>query len=854
MPWTIERLRLGLVAVAVFLVLAILGFLLYARWRTRHLTQDLPARLGLKVQQSTQGFVLSKTEEGRTIFTLHASRAVAFKSGGRVLLHNVEIDVFNRDGKADTIAGKNFQYDRTNQIVESQGEAHILLQPPQSEPAGGAEKKAGQPIRVTTHGLVFNQKTGVATCSGQVDFQIAGSHGQAVGAEYDSHQGHLLLQSQVVLITTMQSGPAVVHATQAVYDRNDDQVHLQKPRYSSATQQGNQRGSADAATVFFRPDGSAQRLDAFGAVHLDSSDGDTIEASSLHAVLNGNSRPQHVHFLGDVRFAQNQPDQQGAGTARDLAMDFDEAGHARRAVFNGDVRFHQQLIASDGRAVRSLRSQYLDLHLAATKAGQSELQSAVATGDAVFRSQSFPAGKPAQETRISGQTLHARFLAGNQIEHMDGSGQTEIRTVAQNGDVDSSSGDTLTVDFATGVSVAPMHQVAGRLATGKSMSVARGGKPLRSAEQGSSAQSIRYALQTGHVVLQQISSKQTGTPGPPQVSTATATRAEYRSSSDTLVLTGQPVFRNSQMELAANVMQVQRATQKVTALGAVQGTLLQSATATPSQAAAGNGLLGGGSQPVHIIAARAVLLHDPRQAIFSGRARLWQEGETVEAPIIEISQKMQTLLAYAEGPCSQCVHTVFASQNAPPKGDRPAKGAKPQVRRPSAPQGSSNSGTSALFNPNAPQVFRVLSQRLLYSDAERKATFTDHVEVLHAGDNLFADRAAIFLSQGPAPPSGNKNLPAGSNKSSQTTVERIVATGDVRLVQPGRHATGSRLVYTASDGTFVLTGDRKQPQVVDAIHGTVSGPVLTFASQEQAIIVGGTSERPTTTATRVKKN
>jgi len=680
MGWTVERLRVAIVAIAAFLLLAIFGFSLYSRWRAEHLAQDLPARLGLKIQQSTQGFVLSKTEQGRTIFTLHATRALAFKFGGRVLLHNVEIDVYNQDGQVDTIAGKDFQYDRNSQVVESQGEAHIALHAPQNATASGTHKDAGKMIRVTTHGLIFNQKTGVATCSGEVDFHIASSNGQAIGAEYDSRQGHLLLQSQVVL-TTMQNRPAVVHAARAVYDRNDDRVVLQQPRYSSATQRGNQVGSAATATVFLRADGSAKRLDAQGEVQLASSDGDTIRASSMQAALNGSSRPQHVHFIGHVQFAQKQPGQVGSGSADDALVDFNSEGHAQRAIFDRDVRFHQQQKVSNTSVLRSLRSQHLDLHLVPQKTGQSQLQAAEATGDAVFRSQSSVAGSAPQTTRISGQTLKARFLSGNQIEHMDGSGQTEVQTVGLNGDVNTSSGDTLHIDFATGLPTGPAGKRPSSSGTGKMTAVAAHPKAPTMGKEAISAQSIRYAVQTGHVVLQQTS-KRTGSAAAPQISTATAMRAAYRADTDTVTLIGEPVFHDSQMELAANTMQVQRATEKVTAMGAVRGSLRPgAATENPLHQAADNGLLSGGSQPVHIIATRAVLLRDSQKAIFTGHARLWQGGDTVEAPVIEISQRMQTLLAYSDGPCSQCVHSVFTGQPAQPKSVSPAKTAERQVRR-----------------------------------------------------------------------------------------------------------------------------------------------------------------------------
>ncbi len=845
MPWTIERLRLAIVALAAALLFAIVGSFFYGRWRLRHIAQDLPARLGLQIQQSTQGFVLSQSnDQGRTIFTLHAARAIAFKSGGRVLLHDVEIDVFNQDGKADTIAGKDFQYDRNNQIVISQGEAHIVLHPPQSTAAGAPNKNAAQVVRVTTHGLVFSQKTGVATCSGEVDFQVADSSGQAVGAEYDSKQGHLLLESQVVLTTAMQNHPAVVHASQAIYDRDVNQVHLQQPRYSS----GNDRGQAGMATVVLRADGSAERLDAQDDVQFASAGGTAVRAATMHAQLNENSRPQQVHFGGGVQFTQDQPKQQGAGSAREAVVEFDAQGHARRAVFDREVQFHQRMDAGQNHLQRTLNGDHLVLHLLAGKNGQSQLQAADATGHAIFTSRSVSPGHPPQETQMAAQSLQASFLPGNLIQHIEGVEQTRLRTVAANGDIDTSAGDTLSIDFApsaaSNVPTKPKAQTKGA-SSGATNALA--------------AQTIRTAVQTGHVVLQQTTPAKKGAASNgdtskgdmsgPQVATATATRAQYEAANDTLLLTGQPVFRDVQLEMTANRMEMRRTTGEMTATGAVQTTLRSNQASSGAMA----GGLMGGSQPTHIVAQQATLMQATQRAVFSGQARLWQGGNTVEAPVIEVSQKRQALLAYGSASCTQCVHSTFlgqaASQQAPL-----GQTAKPSPANPTS--ANSTPGTApATSKISGPSMFRVVSQRLEYSDAERKASFLNHVEVISSSGQMFADHAEIFLS----PATGlhaekQQNFSSGRNNPPQSSVERIVATGHVRLVQPGRRATGARLVYTASDGNFVLTGDSKElPKVFDADRGTVTGQVLTFASQEQAIIVRGTSAHATTTETRVKK-
>ena len=842
MRWTIERLRLAIIMVAAVLVLAIIGSIVYGRWRLRHAVQDLPARLGIQIEQTTQGFVLSKTVEGRKLFTLHAAHAISFKTGGRVTLHDVEIDVYNRQNdEADTISGRDFEYDKDNQLVIAQGEAHITLHPPPSSHPSAATNGEAPIIHVTTHGLVFDQKTGEATCSGEVDFQYSKSTGKALGAEYFSKTGQLILQSQVVLTTQTQSRSVVVHAAHAIYDRESLQVHLLQPRYVSTGSLGDQHGTAGTATVFLNPDGSAQRMDAQGSVEIASADGTGVRSASMRVDLDENNQPQQAHFFGGVELTQNQPTQQTVGTGRDAVVDFDGNGHAKLVTLDGNVIFRQQMEADKNDLHRTLATSHLVLHLkpaqpnhknAKGQNGQAQLQQAEATGGAEFSSQNTVEGHPAQEINLAAQTMKATFAPGNEMQHLDGMGQTRIRIVAPNGDVNTSTGDVLAVDFVTGMPKATDAR--------------------RTGPNASSAQSIRTAVQTGNVVLHQVSAKKTdgtgGALGGAQNSTATAARAEYDGATDTLTLTGKPVFRDDTLEMTAEQFAVKRAAGNVLATGSVQTTIRSSNPSGPG------GLLGG-NQTTHVIARQAQILHDSQTAIFTGQARLWQGANSVEAPVIELSQKMQTLTAYGNGSCTQCVHTTFLGQS----GNPTQLGKSKTV--------SSGVLTEAKEN-RGPATYRVLSQRLLYSDAERKATFSDHVEAISSSGNVFADRAEVFLtpanvrsqaSPAIAPAETANNATANktsphSNNSPQSSVEKIVAAGHVVVEQPGRRGTGTRLVYSASDGQFVLTGDGAHPpQVVDSIQGTVTGEVLTFSSQTQAIIVSGSPNDTAVTKTRVQK-
>jgi len=295
--------------------------------------------------------------------------------------------------------------------------------------------------------------------------------------------------------------------------------------------------------------------------------------------------------------------------------------------------------------------------------------------------------------------------------------------------------------------------------------------------------------------------------------------------------------------MTAERFAVERAAGNMLATGSVQ-------TTVRSSKATGPGGLLSGNLATHVIARQAQVLHDSQKAIFTGQARLWQGANSVEAPVIELSQKMQTLTAYGKESCKQCVHTTFLGQSA-----EPASSGKPKaVKAGALAEGNSSQG---------PSTYRVLSQRLLYSDAERKATFSDHVEAISSSGDVFADRAEVFLTPANAHAQATTAVASAdtanvsstrSNNSPQSSVERIVANGHVVVAQPGRRGTGTRLVYTASDGRFVLTGDGAYPpQVVDSIQGTVTGEVLTFSSQTQAIIVSGSPNDAAVTKTRVQK-
>src|SRR5713101_2700751 len=232
MPIPIPRLRRWFAVGAILISLLAIGAYFIARWRMRNALREIPKKIGFEVQQSAQGFTISRSEQGRTIFTVRASKAVQFKQGGRAELHDVYIILYGRDSsRFDQIYGADFEYDPQSGDVTAKGEVQIDLEAnPEglTKPDQAAPKELKNPIHLKTSGLLFNQKTGNASTKEKVEFRIAQASGSAVGVSYAAANNVLILESQVNVVV---NGPAPVRLTavQGTITKNSRVVVLERP-------------------------------------------------------------------------------------------------------------------------------------------------------------------------------------------------------------------------------------------------------------------------------------------------------------------------------------------------------------------------------------------------------------------------------------------------------------------------------------------------------------------------------------------------------------------------------------------------------------------------------------------------
>src|ERR1700693_6651537 len=199
----VSRLRRWFALGVILMVATVGGIYFYARWSLRKAIHDVPAKLGFDIQQTAEGFSISKSEQRRTLSTVSASKAVQFKQGGRAELHNVKIIIYGKDaGRFDQIAGDDFEYDPASGNVTAKGTVLIDLE---TNPEGmrhsdqTAPAQTKDPIHLETNGLVFNKNTGNASATGKIVFQTPQASGSSVGVEYVAKTGTMTLLSSGAL-------------------------------------------------------------------------------------------------------------------------------------------------------------------------------------------------------------------------------------------------------------------------------------------------------------------------------------------------------------------------------------------------------------------------------------------------------------------------------------------------------------------------------------------------------------------------------------------------------------------------------------------------------------------------------
>ncbi len=833
------------------LVIALVAFLAYARWKTRFILREIPQRLGANIQQEANGVTYTQAHGGHTLFKIHASKVVQLKQGGHAILHDVLIELYGEDGsRVDRISGDEFEYDQKDGIAKAAGPVEITLMrpgerpamapkpipghPPRTAPLTSAAQKASQgEIHVKTSGLTFDQKSGIATTAEQVEFAIAQGNGRSMGATFDSENGRLVLDHAIELQVNRGPEHVVLRAHHAEFERDTLLCRMQGA-------QGDFRGGqalAGKADLLFRPDGSASRLDASDGFSVTTATSARIAAPLGTLVFDQHNQPRQGRLEGGATIDSVRGGRHVHGSAPVADLTFTSQGLLSHAHLERGVLMHSDQVTATGRTSRDWRSPVADAEFRNAGKGQVELASVNGAGGVVITSQAQRADGPVLPSRLAADRVTAAFSDGQVLTRAVGTGHASMEETTASGAIQTTTGDRIDASFAP-------PPVPG--ANPQPNAITPGG------------QLIQSATIEGNVVLtqqpaprEQPSARSNPEPAaklaaPAEPLRATAGRAVYEGAGEWLHLLIHPRVETASLQLSADKVDVSQSSGDAFARGNVKATWFGSAarpapSATPNSAPLPGTALGG-QGTAHVIAAEAQLHQATGQATFRGQVRLWQQANSISAPLIELDKTRQTLVAHAAG-ANDPVRVVMlsaggvaADRNAPPGLSASTKNAG------SAAQGSDRA-------PASPSVIRVRGGDLKYSEAERKAVIHGAPAGTVVAETGSASIVSNDLEMLLLPP-GNHAAPDGG----AAQVDRVTATGQVAVHSQGRRGAGERLVYSSETGQYVLTGTPASPPTLsDPARVTVSGASLIFNSRDDSVSIEGAGGQKTLTETVAPK-
>ena len=811
-------MRTLVLVAGVLLLAALVAFLAVGKWKAPFIRRDLPQRLGMEIQQEANGVTYTQARAGHTLFKIHASKVVQLKQGN-ALLHDVKIELYGEDGsRVDRIEGSDFEYDQKAGTAKATGPVEITLMRPGVAPAIApkalpeqvtGDKQKGAPVaavaevasrgevHVKTSGLTFDEKSGVATTSERVNFSMVQGTGSSMGATFDSQQGLLVLDRAVELAVRRGAETIHLHAQHAEFERAAQLCNL---RAATAGYQGGEVAAGDAK-ILFRDNGSVVRLDATNGFKLTTASGSHLASPAGQMDFDERNQPRHGHLEGGVTMDSTRDSglwrRYLHGSAPAAELEFTAQGKLRHAHLARGVSMDSREQSQVELLNRHWRSPLADVEFRAFGHGQIEPDVVRGTGGVIVTGESQRGKEPVALSRLLADEVTGRFGPGSSLTVMNGVGHTSIEETTATGTRQATSGDRLEAHFA-----APAQESAKRVPGGESQ--------------------LQSALVEGHVVLTQKPAAKPGAP-PPALLRATAGRAVYETAGQWLHLTMSPRVEDGALQITAVKVDVSRASGDAFAHGNVKASWTDANAGSNAHqgrpvAAQGSVALGGRG-PAHVIAAEAQLHSASSEATFRGHARLWQQANSVTAPVIVLDRERQTLAASTRD-AAEPVRVVLVSET----------GAKDPAKS------------------HQPSVIRARGGDMKYSDAERKA-------VMHGGV-----LGTVIAETGTATSISNEIevtlLPAGkggNQSQGQSQVDRMTTRGHVVLTSEGRRGTGEQLVFTSATNEYVLTGSAAvPPRMTDPARGTVSGEVLIFHGRDDSVSIEGGGHKATTQTTAPK--
>jgi LPS export ABC transporter protein LptC len=759
------------------------AFLVVAGWYVRRSVQQArtvrsaPPAVPTSVQQQSMKFALSKASGEHTLFQVEASHATAFTQGNRNVLQDVAITIFGQRGdRRDRIHTGECDYFSDSGKVLCKGNVHVEL-----EAESDARSRPGrQVVRADTSQVTFERETGASHSDQPVKFSFPYGEGRAVGFTYDSSHSVVRLEHDVSMtLHRLTAGGVAVGS-------------------ASATE-------ITAAGLDYRNEDGVVRLD--GPIHLRQGARE-LTCASLNIDLTPALRARRIVAGGRPELVSREAKATSVISAETATLDFSSSGQPAHLHAEGRLQGGRKLAALPGE--QHFESDRLDVDFD-PRTGTA--RHAVAEGNVAVETpqrQRTVAGPPAEGTaRLTTAALLLDFGAGRggrtHLRHAESPVPSVIEMRSPR-DTSILRLRRLTAEYGPGSLLRQLHGREGveieRHLPNQPVQTSRSD----AADMDFDAGRWTEARQDGNVRFEEAAP-------PGRRRTGHAEHARLLESADTLTLSKNAELSDAESDSVAPTIVLNQRTGEARAEGGVRTTYRR---VDPQSA------LNFAPQPAHIAADRLAANRASGHALYSGHARMWQGDAVIQAESIELRRDERELAGTGNV-------NARLPQVAPPAGAEgsPAAGSAPAAAGQTAGAAGQTAGAAAPASPAAksamagePVTWAVHAARLLYRGADAVTALDQGVRAESRLGRMSAAHMDLFLAQ--------------TNGVQQ--LSKSVSTGGVTVWQGARRGTADRAVYTAADGSFVLSGGN--PTLFDADQGTTTGRELTFFLADDRILVG----------------
>lgn len=817
-----RRKWIAAAVIGAFSLTAAVVALTFWRARTRLENQrNVPQPLPHNVHQQLSGYSITRSEEGRQIFTVRAARTLALKKGGTTVLENVSVEFFGREGnRHDILRTGQCEYHPDSGDIISSGAVEIELNSPRQVRGATPEaRREPPPIFLKTSQVSFRQKGSMLATDQPVHFRIGTASGTAKGMTYATKEGWMELNKDIRLewfpaAKGSDSLPVRLQAVSLRYaslrgpvpDGTGRDEAPNRPEQGEGGKaivagpveivQGRRRVSADRASIFLDARDQVTGAVIEGRVHAAESSGNseaTVEAERVRAEFDPSSGQLKTVFAEGAVAAE----------ARSKGR---QSSVSRLAAEQVEVRFRgAHPMPQNGRAAGNARLALDSLEAPPSGAGAQKPGEAGPVP---------PRGTGAGLTAQAGAT-ERRTLAASEIDFDFRPGRWDLKEIRTSGagelyvlPSDPRAGERiisagqLVIGFERGRLVKMLSGFSGTHVVFKPAPSAPPATPVREsfsrtleAVFNPETRAVTEMSQTGDFRLINGDRR------------ATAERARYTSSTQVFELEGRPRIEDDESRVSADRIVYDLRNDEAIALGHVQSVRWPgSAGVSPPTPAGGGGNAAPMTSPTHVLADRMVAQKRSQSAHYEGRVRAWHGSTLIESAWLDIDRVARRMSA--GGPVST---SSLQSESTGQGADKP----------------------SVAQRSSQPVLIR--ADGLEVVDNGARATYRGRVQFQTENTVLDADRADVFFSKAKA--------------GDPTGIERARAEGHVRVAQPGRRATGERADYDSAAGKIVLSGG--PPVLEDAEKGSTTGLRLTFFIHDDRLLVDGDAKSPVVSTHRI---